>query len=139
MSPRAKPSKRILLMHARKGPLQGRDKALADRAAAPAIRSAFPKVNQLRIALSFTNGASSPAPSSQVHIMHPPSQAYFTFPCPAAGCTGAFDLGPIIDQVVRRSQTVANDYLDCTGVRAENRATGELCALHMRYQIEVSY
>jgi hypothetical protein len=125
-------------MHGRKGPLQGRDKALADRAAAPSIRSAFPKVNQLRIALTFSSGA-SPSPSSQVHIMHPPSQAYFIFPCPAAGCTGSFDLAPAIEQIVRRSQTVSNDYLDCTGVRAENRATGELCALHLRYQIDVSY
>jgi hypothetical protein len=125
-------------MHGRKGPLQGRDKALAERAAAPSIRSAFPKVNQLRIALTFTSSA-APFPSSQVHIMHPPSQAYFIFPCPAAGCTGAFDLAPAIDQIVRRSQTASSDFLDCTGVRAENRATGELCALHMRYQIEVSY
>ena len=125
-------------MHARKGPLQGRDKALADRAAAPSIRTAYPKVNQLRIALTFTSGT-SPPPSSQVHFMHPPSQAYFIFPCPAAGCSGSFDLGPVIDQLVRRSQTLSNDFADCSGVRAEHRATGEACALHMRYQIEVSY
>lgn len=125
-------------MHARKAVPYGRDKGAADRAAAPALRTAFPKVNQLRIAFAFDNG-SKLSPSSQVHILHPPSRAYFSFPCPAAGCSGAFELGPVIDQLVSRSQTRSTDQLLCSGVRPEHRATGQPCALHLKYQIEITY
>ena len=125
-------------MQARKSAAYGRDKGAVDRAAAPSIRAAFPKVTQLRIAFVFDNG-SKLSPSSQVHIMHPPSQAYFSFPCPAAGCNGTFELGPTIEQLVSRTQAKSADYLRCTGVRPEHRASGQLCDLHLKYQVDVSY
>ena len=125
-------------MQARKSAPYGRDKGAVDRAAAPSLRSAFPKVTQLRLTFTYDNG-SKLAPSSQVHIMHPPSQAYFVFPCPAAGCNGTFELGTVIEQLVGRSQAKSTDHMRCVGVRPEHRASGQLCDLHLKYQVDVSY
>jgi len=125
-------------MQARKAVPYGRDKGAADRAAAPSIRLAYPKVSKLRIAFAFDDG-SALAPSSQVHTMHPPSQAYFSFPCPGAGCNGSFELGTVIEQLVHRGQSWSADQLRCSGVRPEHRASGKTCDLQLRYQVDVSY
>ena len=125
-------------MHARKPVPYGRDKGATDRAAAPLLRAAYPKVSQLRLEFSFDKG-DQPAPSDQVHILHPAARAYFKFPCPATGCSGEFELGAAIQKMVRTTEKHGTDFLDCEGVRAEHRVSGERCALHLRYKVDISY
>src|SRR5437879_13325204 len=74
--------------------LERRERWSRDRAAAQALRTAFPKVAQLRLDLTFS-GAGSTTPVSQSHVLHPPAQAFFGFPCPYADCDGHFDLSEI--------------------------------------------
>src|SRR6185437_10439404 len=62
-----------------------------DREAAPKLRTMFPVIEQLRFELSFEGGgAATPVP--QLHVLHPPARAYFSFPCPYADCDGRFEL-----------------------------------------------
>ncbi len=71
--------------------------------------------------------------------MHPAARAYFKFACPAAGCNGEFELGPTVERLARLAETKSADFMNCTGVRAEHRATGAACGLHLKYQIEITY
>lgn len=115
----------------------GREKGAEERASAPALRAAFPKVSRLCITFAFDDGSKA-APSGQIHTLHPPSRAYFNFPCPAPGCNGSFELRPVIEKLVSRKQTKASQHLCCTGTRPQPRAS-EQCALHVDYQVEVHF
>ena len=66
------------------------DRRRRDRAAARALREAYPGVQRLRLDLHF-DGAKN-VPASQSHELHPPAQAFFEFPCPFADCDGQIDL-----------------------------------------------
>ena len=70
-----------------------------DQEAAPKLRTAFPKVEQLRFDLRFEGGGSS-TPVPQSRILHPPARAHFTFPCPYSDCNGGFDLAAAVDRAV---------------------------------------
>lgn len=126
------------LVHARKPVAYGRDRGASERAAAPAVRAAYPKVSQLRLQFAFDK-EDGPAPSEQVHILHPAARAYFRFPCPTSGCSGEFDLGPAIEKMAGSRQKHVADFLDCEGIRAEHRVSGVRCALHLRYTVDISY
>ena len=86
-----------------------------DRDRSPALRSAFPQLQQLNIELSFGDrtGAAPKevVPSSQSHAFYPPAQAFFRFRCPCADCDGEFDLSANVAQLAgtpgRGSRTVA--------------------------------
>ena len=95
-------------MNARKASPYGRDKGAEERASAPSLRAAFPKVTQLRITFTFDNGLKA-SPSSQVHTLHPPSQAYFNFPCPAPGCSGADEAATEASTAVLRTLARSSD------------------------------
>lgn len=124
-------------MNVRKAMAYGRDKGAEDKASAPVLRAAFPKVSQLSITFIFDNGSKVP-PSSQTHILYPPSRAYFNFPCPAPGCSGVFHLGPVIEKLVSRKQTEASAHLSCEGNRPQPRAS-EQCSLHLDYKVEINF
>jgi hypothetical protein len=70
---------------------QRRTRRLSDRVAAPALRTAFPQVENLRIELNFSDRTAH-APSLQQHILYPSARAFFRFACPCFECDGEFDL-----------------------------------------------
>jgi len=103
---------------------------------APALRSFFPSVRELRIELAF-DAEYGWEPSKQVHILHPPSRASFRYPCPFAGCSGSFDLDASIRALLQASRPGVRATLDCTGVRPFDRSTGKLCGARLHYQVSV--
>ena len=75
---------------------QLRERQRRDRATAQVMRALYPQFASLKLEFDFSEpdpDASAPAP--HLLVMHPPSQAYFVFPCPYADCDGEFDLGSV--------------------------------------------
>jgi hypothetical protein len=105
-----------------------------DRAAARALRVAFPALRELRLELRFEDGGRN-APAFQLHIMHPPARAFFRFPCPHADCSGQFDLSFAVtdasDDPAKRSEGV----LVCSGVRPRTFDSKQECRLQLFYGI----
>jgi hypothetical protein len=104
----------------------------------PAMRSAFPAVDQLRVELEFDSGDKW-SPASQVHILHPAATASFRYPCPMSGCSGHFELDNPVSGLLKKSAGVLADNVTCCGVRPEDRFTGKACALHLKYRVEATY
>jgi len=96
------------------------DRLRRDRAAALALRVAFPTVQHLRLELKFESTTSS-TPTLQSHVLHPPARAFFEFPCPYADCDGQFDLTSAVKAAlaIRRISSRGTGVLRpaCTGLR----------------------
>lgn len=118
---------------------QGRtDRLRRDRAAALALRTVFPAVRQLRLEFTF-EGTSANTPASQSHLLHPPAQAFFTFPCPYFDCDGQFDLTGAMNAALQAQVHEAEGLLECPGVRARDYASKQPCGLHLIYKFTASY
>jgi hypothetical protein len=103
------------------------------------LRDAFPAVQQLRLELKF-EGASANLPAAQSHVLHPPAQAFFAFPCPHADCDGQFDLTAAASAVLANEAAAqAQGALKCSGQRLDKRATRVPCELHLHYTLSVMY
>src|SRR5450756_788475 len=109
------------------------DRLRRDRAAAQAIRSAFPTIGRLRLDLSF-EGTGTSTPAAQSHVMHPPARAFFEFPCPYADCDGQFDLNAAATSVLASSAEHAEGEIECPGVRARDRMGRQACHLRVLYK-----
>ena len=108
------------------------------RAAAPALRVAFPSVQQLRLELNFASTTTN-TPASQSHVLHPPARAFFEFPCPHVDCDGRFDLTSAVDLLLANRLTKANGTVKCQGHRPDRRAPRMPCQLHLSYEFTVMY
>jgi hypothetical protein len=106
-----------------------------DRAAARALRAAFPGVEQLRLDLGFRASANTPA--SQSHVLHPPAPAFFRYSCPYADCDGEFDLTGAVQAALADLRAPAQGVLTCTGARSRDHASKKPCELHLDYTITV--
>jgi len=109
-----------------------------DRAAAQTLRSGFPRVERMRIDLSFLD-RNSFAPAAQTHILHPAAQAFFAFPCPYADCEGRFDLSAAVADVVARSADQAEGSLECSGVRFRDGLHNQSCQLRLQFVLTAHY
>lgn len=110
-----------------------------ERAATLTLREAFPAVQQLRLELNFEGGAPN-VPAAQSHVLHPPAQAFFAFPCPHADCDGQFDLTTAANAVLtHEAATEAEGTLQCSGQRLDRRASRIPCDLHLHYRLSVVY
>ena len=84
---------------------QLRERQRRDRATAQVMRALYPQFASLKLEFDFSEpdpDASAPAP--HLLVMHPPSQAYFVFPCPYADCDGEFDLGSVVAELARSKE-----------------------------------
>ncbi|HEX7417689.1 MAG TPA: hypothetical protein VF315_06515 [Steroidobacteraceae bacterium] len=109
-----------------------------EHAAAQTVRSAYPQVAQVQIALQFEDGTTN-APASQSYVLHPPARAFFGFPCPYADCDGQFDLHTAVTSALGSASHQSHGQLQCQGTRARDRATGRLCQLHLDYRVAAQY
>jgi hypothetical protein len=109
-----------------------------DRAATQTLRQAFPAVKHLRLELQF-EALTENVPASQSHVLHPPAQAFFAFPCPHADCDGQFDLTAAVNTVLTSQTTEAEGVLKCSGQRLDRRASRVPCDLNLRYTVGVAY
>jgi hypothetical protein len=110
------------------------DRMRRDRAAAPAVRVAFPAVRQLRFELHF-EGETGNTPASQSHVLHPPAQAFFEFPCPYADCNGQFDLTNAVNIAMQNASRETRGTIQCGGIRSRQHASKQPCQLHLRYVV----
>jgi hypothetical protein len=109
-----------------------------DRAATPALRVAFPAVQQLRLELKF-EGTATNIPAAQSHVLHPPARAFFEFPCPYADCDGHFDLTAAVSALMGSRLAAADGVLKCSGQRLDRSAARIPCQLHLNYAFTVTY
>jgi hypothetical protein len=109
-----------------------------DRAATLPLREAFPAVKHLRLEFEFV-AATENVPAAQSHVLHPPAQAFFAFPCPHADCDGQFDLTAAVNAVLTSQATEAEGVLKCSGQRLDRRAIRIPCDLNLHYSFSVAY
>jgi hypothetical protein len=114
------------------------DRLRRDRAAAVALRVAFPAVQHLRLELKFES-SSAKAPTLQSHVLHPPAQAFFDFPCPYADCDGHFDLTGAVNAALADPAHHAAGMLECSGLRPGDCASKQPCQLHLIYKVTATY
>lgn len=114
---------------------QGRaDQLRRARAAAQVVRVAFPKVEQLRIELSFED-RSSTSPTAQAHMLYPPARAFFTYPCPHSDCDGEFDLESAVRKAVGDGPHEVQGSLACGGARIGEQGSKRPCELRLTFSI----
>ena len=114
------------------------DQARRNRAAAPQLRAAFPKVQQLRLELKFESKTTN-IPASQSHVLHPPARAFFELPCPYADCDGRFDLTSAVNLLLADRLSKGEGALTCQGHRPDRQVTRTACQLHLSYEFTVTY
>ncbi len=114
------------------------DRLRRDRAAAVALRVAFPAVQHLRLELKFES-SSAKAPTLQSHVLHPPAQAFFEFPCPYADCDGHFDLTGAVNAALADPAHHSAGVLECCGLRPRDCASNGPCQLHLIYKVTATY
>lgn len=110
-----------------------------DRAQSETMRGAWPRVEQLRVELSFRDATTVIAPSAQSHVLNPPSRAFFRFPCPYADCDGEYDLGAMVHSTLGAHRALAGSQLRCEGVRPRNRLSGDRCGLELEFRLLAQY
>jgi len=109
-----------------------------DRAAAQAIRAAYPTIATLGLELHF-EGPDARVPADQRHVMHPPARAFFQFPCPYADCDGQFNLSEAVRAALTMSKKSAVGVLECSGLRVKDQSGRQPCKLHVHYVISPQY
>lgn len=114
---------------------QGRmDQLRRDRAAAQVLSTVFPRLQHLRIELSFRK-PSSGAPTPQSHVLYPPARAFFEYRCPYADCDGQFDLGDAVKEALKDATHHAQGVLECRGSRGHDPASRRPCMLQVIYEV----
>ncbi len=111
-----------------------RERHRRDRAAAPLLRTRYPRLASLQLDFVFSESTEF-LPSPQVTQFHPPARAFFCFACPYSDCDGEFDLTAPVDQFVNAGQPSASGQLRCTGKRHK----GVSCTLCLEYSISASW
>jgi hypothetical protein len=114
------------------------DRLRRDRAAAQALRSAFPSVQQLRLDMRF-EGSAANTPTPQSHVLYPPARAFFAFPCPYADCDGQFDLTEAVNTALADPSHRTEGVLQCSGARVGDRASRQPCLLRLLHSITATY
>ncbi len=114
-----------------------REQLVNERARATPLRQIYPKIEQLRIELTFidTRGRSH---SPQLHTLYPAARAYFRFPCPCTDCDGDIDLGELVAALVIRTTSgtrVTRGTALCNGVRRDLPPDKSTCSLRIDYHL----
>jgi hypothetical protein len=112
-----------------------RERLRRDRAAALALREAFPAVQQLRLELLFESANSATTPAPQSHTLHGPARAFFEFPCPYADCDGHFDLSDPVRAALADPARRATGMLGCSGKRTVRVGAKDSCQLRLSYTV----
>lgn len=115
-----------------------RDRLRQHRAAAPVLRVAFPTLLSLHLELEFECSAPS-TPAQQSHVLHPPAQAFFEFPCPYADCDGQFDLTAAVNAALADAAHRAQGALECSGERARHIGSKQPCQLRLLYTVTAAF
>lgn len=115
---------------------QLRERQRRDRATAQLLRVSYPQFASLRLQFEFRESNPDIAPPVP-HLlqMHPPSPAYFLFPCPHADCDGEFDLTSAVAELARSRQRHCDGRQVCGGQRIRDKNGRGPCLLALKYTI----
>jgi hypothetical protein len=115
---------------------QLRERQRRDRATAQLLRVSYPQFASLRLQFEFREANPDIAPPVP-HLlhMHPPSHAYFLFPCPHADCDGEFDLTSAVAELARSSERRCDGRQVCGGQRIRDKNGRGPCQLALKYSI----
>jgi len=113
---------------------QLRERQRRDRAMTPLMRARYPQFASLRLKFDFSDEATA-APAPHLMVMHPPTQAYFVFPCPYADCDGEFDLSTAVAQLATDGEIACEGQMKCAGHRTRDRSGRLPCLLTLEYSI----
>jgi hypothetical protein len=116
---------------------QLRERQRRDRALSQPLRVRYPQFASLRLQFEFRE--SNPeiaAPAPHLLVMHPPTQAYFVFPCPYADCDGEFDLTSAVADLARSRKPHIHGIQTCGGQRVRDKNGRTPCELKLEYSLE---
>lgn len=122
---------------ASKAPSSRRDQLIKQRTQAAPLREAFPRIERLRIELSFSD-ARGRAHSPQVHTLYPAARAFFRFACTCTDCDGDYDLDSAVTALLKhtaKGTRTAQGTLVCDGARRDLRGEGMTCSIRISYQL----
>jgi hypothetical protein len=114
-----------------------RNSRLRDRDRSQTLRAAFPKVDQIRVELTFSDPLHA-APSPQSFSFFPSARAFFRFACPCLDCDGEFDVGERVAKLATgpgRASRTTTAQQTCPGVRARDRINGNRCPITLDCKI----
>ena len=114
-----------------------RDQLIRERTQAASLRQTFPRIEQLRIELSFSD-ARGRAHSPQVHTLYPAARAFFRFACTCTDCDGDYDLDGAVTALLKstpKGTRTAHGTLICDGARRDLRRDGTTCSIRIDYQL----
>jgi hypothetical protein len=117
-----------------------RTNRLRDRDRAPPLRTAFPKIEQIRIELKFSDPQHL-APSPQSFSFFPAANAFFRFACPCHDCDGEFDVGERVAKLAAgpgRASRSSSTQQSCQGLRARDRVAGTRCPITLDCHIALT-
>jgi len=118
---------------------QLRERQRRDRATAQLMRALYPQFASLRLEFDFSEpDPDTAAPAPHLLVMHPPSQAYFVFPCPYADCDGEFDLTTAVGELARSQEPVSQGTQRCSGQRVRDKNGRSPCQLILEYTLEAA-
>jgi hypothetical protein len=109
-------------------------------AEATSMRERFPRIEQLTVDMTFTDGRGFGTYSPRMHSFSPSAKAFFAIACPRTLCLdGGFDLDALVVKLLRTSAKSAAGTLECMGrMRPEHSGDGR-CQLQMNYRVEILY
>lgn len=107
---------------------------------APTLGESFPRVEEIRLEMSFSDPYRVGKHSPQTHAFLPAARAFFEVACPCSLCIGGgFDLRPVVAQLTARAGESAQGELTCQGWQSRDRVGAQRCLLLMRYHLTVRY
>jgi hypothetical protein len=113
-----------------------RERQRRDRATAQPLRVSYPQFASLKLQFEFREvDPDIVAPVPHLLFMHPPSNAYFLFPCPHADCDGEFDLTTAVAELARSRKASCDGRQVCGGQRVRNKSGRGPCELSLKYTI----
>jgi hypothetical protein len=132
-------------MAARKNPnsaLPRREQLMAEHLRATPLAKLFPKIEQLRIEMVFSEpDGRLPPPSPQLRTLYSAAPAFFRFACPCADCDGIFDLTDAITALVgnglgKKASVSVEGRLMCQGTRFRDHAVLQApCPMALSYKL----
>jgi hypothetical protein len=113
---------------------------MSDQKQAVPLRELFPKIEQVRLELVFSDPAARSPPSPQRHTLYPAAPAFFRFSCPCADCDGDFDLTDVVTKIAnstgRKRTSSIEGQLSCHGMRLRDHGTLQtVCSMQLSYRL----
>jgi len=113
-----------------------RERQRRDRATSKPMRVSYPQFASLKLHFEFREADPDVvAPVPHLLFMHPPSHAYFLFPCPHADCDGEFDLTSAVADLARSHESSCDGRQVCGGQRVRDKNGRGPCQLALKYTI----